>query len=80
MDMSNKTKKSYSKNYRLGQGMIEYILVFVAVVIVLIAALGSGGMFSDKIDESLNEAIVGARCMTDKICYDPDGCDSICPE
>jgi len=73
------TKKSQSRNYRLGQSMIEYMLVFVAIVAVLIVALGPGGILSGKIDESLNMAVEGAKCMTDAICYDPEGCDSICP-
>jgi len=59
--------------------MIEYILVFVAIVVVLIAIVGPGGVLSDRIDQSLNEAVVGARCMTNAICYDPAGCNSICP-
>lgn len=79
IDMIINAKKLQSKNYRLGQSMIEYILAFVAVVVVLIVAVGPGGILSSRIDESINEAIQGARCMTDAICYDPAGCTSICP-
>jgi len=66
-------------NYCLGQGMVEYILVFVAIVVVLIAAVGPNGLFIKKIDESLNEATRGVKCMTAAICYDPAGCPNICP-
>jgi hypothetical protein len=63
--------------------MIEYILVFVAIVVVLIVALAPGGLFSNSVDQSLNEAIEGAKCMTSAICYDTDPtgntCGSICP-
>ena len=70
-------------NSRLGQSMIEYILVFVAVVVVLLVAVGPGGILSDKIDESLNEAIEGAKRMTIDTCCDlnrnPLECPNVCP-
>jgi len=72
-------KISHPKNYNLGQGMIEYILVFVAVVVALVSTVGPNGLFFKKIDQSLNEATKGVKCMTDAICYDPDGCVNMCP-
>ena len=75
------SKKSHSKNYRLGQSMIEYILLFAAVITILIVAVGPGGIFSSKIEESLEKAAEGVRCMTNAICYDSDplGCANVCP-
>lgn len=70
-------KKSNLKNNHQGQNMIEYILVFVAVVVFLITAVGPGGIFSNKIEESLGNAVLGAKCMTAAICYEPDPAD--CP-
>ena len=80
--MSENTKKSNSKNCCLGQGMVEYILVFVAIVVVVITVVGPGGILSKKIDQSLNKAFVeGAKCMTSAICYDSDPaqCSTLCP-
>ena len=77
--MTRNFKKSRSTKNSLGQSMIEYILLFVAIIVVLIAAVGPNGILSKKIDQSLNEAVEGAKCMTDAICYDPDGCNTMCP-
>ncbi len=79
--LKNHKKSNLKINYN-GQSMIEYILVFVAVVVFLIAAVGPGGIFSNKIEESLGNAVLGAKCMTTAICYDLTGCPtppSICP-
>jgi len=79
--MLSKTKKSHFKNYCSGQSMIEYILLFVAVIVVLIVAAGPSGIISNKLDESLGKAAVGVKCMTNAICYDPDptACATVCP-
>ncbi len=79
--LKNHKKSNLKINYK-GQSMIEYILAFVAVVVFLIVAVGPGGIFSNKIEESLGNAVLGAKCMTTAICYDPNGCPtppSICP-
>lgn len=68
-------KKPTLKSSRTGQNMIEYILVFVAVVVFLITTVGPGGMYSNKIEESLGNAVLGAKCMTAAICYELDPAD-----
>ena len=79
--LKNHKKSNLKINYK-GQSMIEYILAFVAVVVFLIVAVGPGGIFSNKIEESLGNAVLGAKCMTTAICYDPAGCPTpppVCP-
>ena len=78
--LKNHKKSNLKINYK-GQSMIEYILAFVAVVVFLIVAVGPGGIFSNKIEESLGNAVLGAKCMTTAICY-ASSCPtppSICP-
>ena len=71
--ISKKIKNSFS-----GQQMIEYILVLVGVVAVLLVALGPNGFMTEKIDESLDEAVQGTKCFAMAACYDPSGCSATC--
>ena len=61
--------------------MIEYILLFAGVIVILIVIAGPGGVLSSKIEESLDKAAEGVKCMTNAICYDSDpaGCATVCP-
>jgi len=61
-----------------GQSMIEYILVFVAVITVLLVALGPTGIFTQRFNESLDASVTGIECMSLQTCYDPAGCSPTC--
>jgi hypothetical protein len=76
--MLKRTKKIGSKDFRTGQSMVEYVLVFVAVIVVLITALGPGGFLASQVDQSISEAVSGIDCMAQSVCYGSAGCDSMC--
>ena len=58
--------------------MTEYLVVFVGVVVTLVAVAGPTGIFTRKIEESLDTAVKGTKCLALQVCYDPDGCPSFC--
>ena len=54
--------------------MIEYMLVFVGVIVVLIIAVGPNGLLTGNLDRTLDVASQGVVCMALEECYDPAGC------
>ena len=53
-----------------GQNMLEYILLFVVVIVVLLVFLSPGGFFSRSIDQSLDSSINGFISMANSVNLD----------
>ncbi len=76
--MVRKIKKCRLKLSSNGQNMIEYVIVLAGIIVVLIAITRPEGIFSRKIEESLDLAVDGTKCAALKVCYDPNGCPTVC--
>ncbi len=73
--MLYKIKKYWLGLSLIGQNMTEYLVVFVGIVVTLVAVAGPTGIFTQRIEESLNTAVVGTKCLALAVCYDPNGCE-----
>lgn len=63
MKMNNKFQNQQ------GQNMIEYMLLFVAVTLVMLAFLANGGAFHQKLDQVFNDTVNGINSMSDEMKY-----------
>lgn len=52
-----------------GQSTIEYILIFVAVVVVILIALAPGGFYTKAVNSSLDESIKGLEYMANSVTW-----------
>lgn len=52
-----------------GQSTIEYMLIFVAIVVVVLAALAPGGFLTKSIEKSLDYSIQGVETMANATVY-----------
>lgn len=67
-------------NNKAGQNALEYILVFTAVLVILIAILSpkESGLIRGRVDDSLNMSIEGLECMAASFCYEGRKCKPKC--
>jgi hypothetical protein len=56
-----------------GQNMVEYMLVFTAVLTVIILALGDTGVITGEIEDSIGLSVNAIGVMARCICYDAAG-------
>jgi competence protein ComGC len=66
--MNNTTKDRRKRKNSAGQSMLEYMLLFAAVIAVLMVVLGPNGIMSQKLDATLD----GSVDVIDKIADDFD--------
>ncbi len=59
------------------QSMIEYLLVFAAVTVLILAMTGKDNSFTQKINKALDTAVAGIETMANCACLEIDG---NCPE
>jgi hypothetical protein len=66
---------SYFKKIKnqTAQNMVEYMVVFTAVLVVLILSLGPSGLITQQTEESIELAVNAIDAMAECICYDDDG-------
>ena len=50
-----------------GQNMVEYMLLFVAVILVFFIAMAPNDFFRNAVSDSLNASVDGIEAMTNKI-------------
>ncbi|MCD4781540.1 MAG: hypothetical protein K8S27_13480 [Candidatus Omnitrophica bacterium] len=55
------------------QNMVEYLLVFTAVLMVLIMTLGPSGVITSEIKDSIELSVNAIGVMARCVCYDADG-------
>lgn len=67
--MALKIKKQ-RLNHQSGQNMVEYLLLFAAVIAVLMMALGPNGFLTRAVDNSLDQTSNIIDQVTDKIDVD----------
>ena len=72
--MLKQINKYWAKRSSIGQSMVEYLLLVTAVVVVLILAVGPNGMFTRRVDDTVDRAMFGTKCLVQQVCYDPAGC------
>jgi len=76
--MEQRAKKTRLWLSSSGQNMIEYLVVFVGIITILFIAFRPSGIFTRRIGDTLETAVVGTKCLALEVCYDSDGCDPVC--
>ncbi|MCA9408407.1 MAG: DUF4215 domain-containing protein [Candidatus Omnitrophica bacterium] len=61
-----------------GQNIIEYLLVFIAVILVVFLILQPNGYITKKTEEVFDKSMIGVGCIMQDICYEKDGCTWVC--